>query len=191
MGLTEHPGAACGRERFAEAARTYGPAMYRAARAVLDSDADAEDVMQEVFLTLLRKGPDRFDSGDHARAWLLRVTAQRAADHFRRVSRRREEPLDESLPAPERDRGETLEAVLALPPELPAAFPPLWGHAPGGPVARFKGAAHQVEKYPVFVVALVAFQKFRKGRLISIFFQRIAHQISPHCYYRSISPYFQ
>lgn len=108
------------RESAARLVRDYGPAVYRLAYARTGNRYDAEDVMQETFLTLLRKGPDRFDGEDHARAWLLRVAAQRAADHFRRVGRRKETVLEEAgdTAAPAEDRGETLEAVLALPAEL-------------------------------------------------------------------------
>ena len=108
------------REKAARLAQEYGPAVYRLAYARTGNRHDAEDVMQETFLTLLRKGPARFDSEDHARAWLLRVAAQRAVDHFRQVGRRRETALEEAGTAASsaEDRGETLEAVLALPAEL-------------------------------------------------------------------------
>lgn len=108
------------REEAARLARDYGASVYRLAYARTGNRHDAEDVMQETFLTLLRKGPAQFDSGDHAKAWLLRVAAQRSCDHFRRVSRRNETALEEAEAAstgPE-ERGETLEAVLALPADL-------------------------------------------------------------------------
>lgn len=105
------------KEETARLARTYGPAVYRMAYARTGNRSDAEDVMQEVFLTLLRKGPDAFREEEHAKAWLLRVTAQRSNDLFRSLSRRRELPLEaaEDIPAPQEERGETLNAVLALP----------------------------------------------------------------------------
>lgn len=108
------------REEAARLAKTYAPAVYRMAYARTGNHADAEDVMQEVFLTLLRKGPETFREEDHAKAWLLRVTAQRSGDLFRRLSRRRELPLEKAaeVPASEEERGETLEAVLALPASL-------------------------------------------------------------------------
>lgn len=107
-------------EEAARLARTYGPAVYRMAYARTGNRSDAEDVMQEVFLTLLRKGPEHFREEGHARAWLLRVTAQRSCDLFRSLARRRELPLEEAAdtPTPVEGRGETLEAVLALPAEL-------------------------------------------------------------------------
>ena len=98
----------------AELARAYAPAIYRLAYARTGSREDAEDVMQEVFLRLLRAGPDFADRA-HARAWLLRVAANCANDWFRAPWRRREGPLTDSLPAPEHEDGGVVEAVLALP----------------------------------------------------------------------------
>ena len=98
----------------AELARAYAPAIYRLAYARTGSRADAEDIMQEVFVRLLRAGPDFADRA-HARAWLLRVAANCANDWFRAPWRRREGPLTDSLPAPEHEDGGVVEAVLALP----------------------------------------------------------------------------
>ena len=69
-------------------ARRHAPAVYRLAYARTGSRADAEDVMQEVFLRLVKAGPD-FDSEEHAKAWLLRVASNCANDLFRLPWRRR------------------------------------------------------------------------------------------------------
>ncbi len=98
----------------AELAKAHAPAIYRLAYARTGSRADAEDIMQEVFVRLLRAGPDFADRA-HARAWLLRVAANCANDWFRAPWRRREGPLMDSLPAPEHEDGGVVEAVLALP----------------------------------------------------------------------------
>ena len=87
-------------------AEQYAGMLYRLAYARTGSRADAEDVMQEVFVRLLRARPEVRDE-EHAKAWLLRVGARCAADVLRAPWRRREGPLDDGLPAP--------EPVLALP----------------------------------------------------------------------------
>lgn len=87
-------------------AERYAGMLYRLAYARTGSRADAEDVMQEVFVRLLRARPE-FRDEEHAKAWLLRVGACCAADVLRAPWRRREGPLDDGLPAP--------EPVLALP----------------------------------------------------------------------------
>lgn len=98
----------------AELARAYAPAIFRLAYARTGSRADAEDIMQEVFVRLLRARPD-FADQEHARAWLLRVAANCANDWFRAPWRRREGPLSDALPAPEHRDSGVVEAVLALP----------------------------------------------------------------------------
>lgn len=96
-------------------ARRYAPAVYRLAYARTGSRADAEDVMQETFLRLIKAGPDFADEA-HAKAWLLRVAANCANDLFRLPWRRREEPLEEGMSAPEKpETRDVAEAVLALP----------------------------------------------------------------------------
>ena len=89
-------------------AEQYAGMLYRLAYARTGSRADAEDVMQEVFVRLLRARPE-FRDEEHAKAWLLRVGARCAADVLRAPWRRREGPLDDALPAP--------EPVLARPPQ--------------------------------------------------------------------------
>lgn len=99
-------------------AEKYAPAVYRLAYAHGGNAADAEDVMQDVFLRLLTKAPV-FRDDDHAKAWLLRVAVNRARDLLR-AARRQNVPLEmaENVSAPEQPAGETLQAVLALPPKL-------------------------------------------------------------------------
>lgn len=90
----------------------YAPSVYRLAYAHTGSSADAEDVMQETFLRLLTARP-QLNGDDHARAWLLRVAANCAADLHR--ARRRVVPLEEAHPAPPMPDSSVLDAVLALP----------------------------------------------------------------------------
>ena len=96
-------------------ARQHAPAVYRLAYARTGSRADAEDVMQEVFLRLIRAKP-AFSCEAHAKAWLLRVTSNCANDLFRLPWRKREEPLEEETAiSEEAGEGSVTEAVLSLP----------------------------------------------------------------------------
>lgn len=96
-------------------ARRYAPAVYRLAYVRTGSRADAEDVMQEVFLRLIQAKPD-FSSQTHAKAWLLRVTSNCVSNLFRLPWRRREEPLEEDMAVSESpEEGSVTEAVLSLP----------------------------------------------------------------------------
>jgi len=106
-------------EEAARLAARFAGAVYRLAYARTGSAADAEDVMQDVFLRLLTSAPD-FADDDHAKAWLLRVTVNRTHDLFRSPWRRHS-PLEEAEALPAREDpvpGDTLSAVLALPPKL-------------------------------------------------------------------------
>jgi RNA polymerase sigma-70 factor, ECF subfamily len=65
-----------------------------AARLLFDR-TEAEDVVQDVFLTLWRR-PDCFDpERGTSRAWLLTVVRNRSLDHLRRRSLRRREDIAE------------------------------------------------------------------------------------------------
>lgn len=104
------------RQELEELVNRHAPAVYRLAYARTGSREDAEDVMQEVFLRLLRRAPE-LNGEEHLRAWLLHAAANCANSLYRRPWRRRELPLEEgnAETAPPPEQNEALEAVLALP----------------------------------------------------------------------------
>ena len=79
-------------------AQRYAQMVYRMAYARTGSKTDAEDVVQEVFLRLVRARPS-FRDEEHGKAWLLRVAANCTNDLFRLPWREREEPLQPSMAA--------------------------------------------------------------------------------------------
>ncbi len=96
----------------------YKDMVYRAAITTVRNFADAEDIMQDVFLKYFRTHPT-FESEEHEKAWFLRVTINegknllRSAWHSRRVSADLSATAAESeMPV---ERSEVLEAVLSLP----------------------------------------------------------------------------
>ena len=96
----------------------YTDTVYRLAYARTGSHADSEDVLQEVFLRLLRTKP-AFQGEEHRKAWLLRVTLQCAASVHRSAFRRRTIVLESDLPDRETSDFNTplevLDAVSRLP----------------------------------------------------------------------------
>ncbi len=60
----------------------YIDTVFRLALSYTKVPADAEDITQNVFLALLRAQP-AFDSEDHARFWLIRVTVNECKKFFR------------------------------------------------------------------------------------------------------------
>lgn len=102
---------------FTAALERYQDMVYRVALHVLASQQDAEDAVQEVFLRLYtEKKP--FQSQEHLRRWLLRVSVNYCRDVLRSPWRKRRAPLEE-LPAPPvfqaPEQQELYQAVLALP----------------------------------------------------------------------------
>lgn len=98
-----------------ELVQTYSDMIMRIAFQNLKRVHDAEDVMQETFLALIKKRA--FKDEEHLKAWLIRVTVNKCRDALRRRSRR-DLPLDAvngffSEPA----QGEVMEEIFSLPPE--------------------------------------------------------------------------
>lgn len=83
---------------------TYQQLMHRVAEGILHDYHYAEDVVSESLRKIYLQLP-RFScrSSQELRAWVLVITRRTAIDWKRRLDRRREVPLDESLPAPPQD----------------------------------------------------------------------------------------
>ena len=103
-------------ETFEQAARTYGDMLYRVAYHALKNRADAEDVVQAVLLKLYQQ-ESCFESEEHIKHWLLRVTVNESRKLLRSFWRRHAVALDQrdELPPPGDTRGdEVFQAVMAL-----------------------------------------------------------------------------
>ena len=94
--------------------KAYSDMLLRVAMTRVPTPADAEDVVQDVFLRLLTHAP-RFRDGEHEKAWLLRTTLNRSRDLYR--LRRDDAPLEEATNATVEtpDYGPPLAAVRSLP----------------------------------------------------------------------------
>lgn len=81
----------------------------------LKQQADVEDVFQDVFLKYMQR-QEPFDSGEHEKAWLLRVTINSCKDVQKSFWLSRMGPLDENLASQiPVESHELLDAVLRLP----------------------------------------------------------------------------
>lgn len=92
----------------------YGQMVYRLAYSRLRRISDAEDIYQEVFLRYFQKRP-QFESEDHRRAWLLRVTINRTKSHVASAWFRHTVPLEECIAFPEPEERLLDEALACLP----------------------------------------------------------------------------
>ena len=90
--------------------------LLRIAMTRLSSPADAEDVVQEVFLKLLTTRP-HFRDLEHEKAWLIVTVSNLCKSALRSPWRRREDldALSEQPTTEDAAPDETLQAVLALP----------------------------------------------------------------------------
>lgn len=97
-----------------EAIKRYGPTVYRTAYAYVRSKHDADDIFQEVFLRYHRSAP-LFESDQHEKAWLLKVTLNCAKSFFRSPWRQRMIPLEDTYVYTNTKESEIADALIQLP----------------------------------------------------------------------------
>jgi RNA polymerase sigma-70 factor (ECF subfamily) len=107
--------------------RSHGHIVLRRARALLGSEPDAQEALQEVFASLLR-APDSLRNADSVVGWLYQATTHLCLNLLRNrrtVARLLENGVAARLPAAQRGGGEAiaeLRSVLSrLPEEVAAA----------------------------------------------------------------------
>ena len=92
----------------------YATMLLRVAYSQLNNRAEAEDTVQEVLLKYMEKAPV-FQSEEHEKAWLLRVTVNHCKNHLASAWFRKRADLDEGIPALDNAELEVVSAVAALP----------------------------------------------------------------------------
>ena len=98
-------------------AEAYRDRLFAAAFQVCKNAADAEDAAQEALLRY-HVSEKQFESGEHIRAWLIRVAINCAKNASRSFWRRNTVPLEDYMETLEFDSGESreiFEAVMGLP----------------------------------------------------------------------------
>ncbi len=88
--------------------------VYRLAFARTKNKADADDVLQEVFLRYLKTGK-KASSDEHELALLIRITINCSKSLHTSAWHKNTTSLDEGLQANEYEHNDTLDAVLKLP----------------------------------------------------------------------------
>src|SRR2546429_4784143 len=84
-------------DAFETVFRQHFPKVYRQALHLLGAAAEAEEVVQEVFLTVYEKA-HTFRGASALTTWLYRLTMNAALSRLRRRTRRKEIALDDYLP---------------------------------------------------------------------------------------------
>ena len=106
-------------EEVNSAIERYSDTIRRICMLHLKNYADTEDIFQTVFLKYVLSSAV-FESREHEKAWIIRVTVNACKDLIKSFFRSRTVSLDEVLeqPAPMTSQNrEVLEAVLSLPPK--------------------------------------------------------------------------
>ena len=129
-----------GEREIARLVETYSDMLLRVALNRTQNLAEAEDIVQSVYLRLLRARP-RFTSAAHEKAWLLRTAVNLCKDYQKSAARRMSVPLEEetavSLPPETR---EVLDAVARLPEnDRYAVYLYYYERMPVGEIARALG----------------------------------------------------
>lgn len=91
----------------------YKDMVYRLAFSRTKNEADAEDVFQEVFCRYFKSFPE-FQSEEHKKAWLIKVTINCSNKLFSSAWFRRAVPLDENIEFYDAEK-EVYYSVLELP----------------------------------------------------------------------------
>lgn len=102
-------------EKAEQVVRLYADMIYRIALQNLKNEADAQDIFQEVCLTLLTKEAPLFDDV-HLKHWLIRVTINKCKNFKKSLWQQRTESLVDYLPDGEVDvESQVLELIYSLP----------------------------------------------------------------------------
>ena len=103
-------------EQFSCLVKKYIDTVFRVALGYTKSATDAEDIVQNVFLALLKEGKS-FESEEHIRHWLIRVTVNEGKRWLRSPWRRHisYEEYIAALPDVTEENRDILRTVMALP----------------------------------------------------------------------------
>lgn len=103
---------------FLQLVKLYRQTVFRVAYCQLKNYTEAEDITEEVFLSLYTYNGD-FNEDSHAKAWLLRVTMNKCRNLLKSAYRRLSVPFEE---ATEKfvfaEKNELLDVVMTLKPKL-------------------------------------------------------------------------
>ncbi|MBR4286495.1 MAG: RNA polymerase sigma factor [Clostridia bacterium] len=101
---------------------TYGEMLYRIAFVYLGNPDDTEDVLQDVFFTLLNNPPS-FKDEEHQKAWLIRTTRNKAINLLKSASHKNVNIDDLQIRIDDHNKDlhiDILKKVLSLSPKYKA-----------------------------------------------------------------------
>ena len=96
-------------ENISQMLEKYGDMVMRIAYTYMKNQADAEDIVQDIFIQIMER-PPAFNDENHEKAWLIRVTKNRCLNALKK---RNTCSLDKVTPAAVYDKYTAESAVLA------------------------------------------------------------------------------
>jgi RNA polymerase sigma-70 factor (ECF subfamily) len=111
---------ATGADEFATIYETNKARIYSTAYRMLGNGADAEDVVQDVFVKAWRK-LDSFEGRSQLSTWLYRITINRCLDILRKRKRQPTAPLEEAMGAVAK-QSNVMKLIEGLLPSLPPGY---------------------------------------------------------------------
>jgi len=101
-------------QKVEELVERHSDLLLRVAFTYMKNMSDAEDIVQEVFLKLVRNYPP-FENDEHEKAWLIRVAINLSKNRLKSAWFRKTEPIyDSSLSFSDEEKF-VMDAVLELP----------------------------------------------------------------------------
>lgn len=94
---------------------TYSKMIVRLAFTYTKSLCDAEDIAQDVFVSLIEKNKT-FENSEHEKAWLIRVTVNKSKNFMKSSWVKKTVPIDEAMTKTSEEKSDDiLEEVLKMP----------------------------------------------------------------------------
>jgi len=84
------------KESYSLVVEEFSDMLFRIAYQNVFNIPDAEDIVQDVYVKLLKRKHITFKDKEHLKAWLIRVTVNQCIDYKRGLQRNREMPLEEA-----------------------------------------------------------------------------------------------
>ncbi|MFT8315982.1 MAG: sigma-70 family RNA polymerase sigma factor [Clostridium sp.] len=99
------------------ALKKYSDMVYRICFLYLHNSTEVDDVFQEVFLKLLQnKAKTTFESDEHEKAWIIRVTINKCKDVLKSFWKKNIDSIENmELPFEDKAENDLMQVVLTLP----------------------------------------------------------------------------
>ncbi len=92
----------------------YSKMLIKLAFTYVKNMADAEDITQDVFVSLIKRG-NSFENEEHEKAWLIRVTINNCKNQLKSSWNKLKVPLEEDISYMPKEGSDVLAMVLDLP----------------------------------------------------------------------------